>query len=64
MEWPAISVTVPRIPKGQQAPVVILVDVDFPDWNDERAQRLLYTGMTRARQHLELVVHEPSRSCE
>ncbi len=41
--------------KGQQSPAVILVDVDFPDWTQGRAQRVLYTGMTRARQHLEVV---------
>ncbi len=40
--------------KGQQAPAVILTDIDFPDWRDERARRVLYAGMTRARLHLEL----------
>jgi len=32
------------------------VDVDFPDWSAARARSVLYTGMTRARRHLELVV--------
>jgi superfamily I DNA and RNA helicase len=42
--------------KGQQAPAIVLVDVDpVPDkW--ETFQRLLYSGMTRATVRLELVV--------
>lgn len=40
--------------KGQQAPAVILTDIDFSDWRADHAQRVLYTGMTRARRHLEL----------
>jgi len=38
--------------KGQEAPAIILVDVDFPDWREERASRVLYTAMTRAGLHL------------
>lgn len=38
--------------KGQEAPAVILVDVDFPDWREDRARRVLYTAMTRAGLHL------------
>ena len=44
--------------KGQQAPAIVLVDVDpVPDrW--EAFQRLLYSGMTRATVRLELLVKE------
>lgn len=38
--------------KGQEAPAVILADVDFPDWREERARKVLYTAMTRAGLHL------------
>ena len=40
--------------KGQQAPAVILVDVD--PQNDQRGDRLLYCGMTRATVRLDMVV--------
>jgi hypothetical protein len=44
--------------KGQQAPAVVLVDVD-PDPDDtERAHRLLHTGMTRATVRLEIVTRD------
>ncbi|MDZ7829220.1 MAG: ATP-binding domain-containing protein [Halofilum sp. (in: g-proteobacteria)] len=48
--------------KGQEAPAVILVDVDFPDWRDDRARRVLYTAMTRAGLNL-CIVHaeEPAK---
>lgn len=42
--------------KGQQAPAVILTDVDFEDWHETKACRVLYTGMTRARRALEICV--------
>lgn len=38
--------------KGQEAPAVILADVDFPDWREPSARKLLYTAMTRAGLHL------------
>ena len=41
--------------KGQQAPAVILVDVEA-DTDEDRAKRLLYCGMTRATVRLELMV--------
>jgi len=41
--------------KGQQAPAVILTDIDFDDWRGEREARVLYAGMTRARVRLELL---------
>jgi hypothetical protein len=41
--------------KGQQAPAVILVDVDLKENDPDRANRLLHTGMTRATVRLEIV---------
>lgn len=41
--------------KGQQAAAVIMTDVDFTDWRAGREVRVLYSGMTRARVHLELL---------
>jgi hypothetical protein len=43
--------------KGQAAPAVVLTECDF-DGLDERARRLLFVGMTRARVRLEWVVSE------
>jgi superfamily I DNA and RNA helicase len=43
--------------KGQEAPAVILVDVDPDVRYLERAEMLLYCGMTRATVRLELVVN-------
>jgi hypothetical protein len=42
--------------KGQQAPAIVLVDVDPMADKGEMFQRLLYSGMTRATVRLELVV--------
>jgi hypothetical protein len=42
--------------KGQQAPAVILVDVETDPEDPTRTDRLLYTGMTRATVRLDLVV--------
>jgi hypothetical protein len=42
--------------KGQQAPTVILVDIEA-DSDEDRMRRLLYCGMTRATVRLELVVN-------
>jgi hypothetical protein len=42
--------------KGQQAPAVILADVE-PDATKDRMRRLLYCGMTRATVKLELLVN-------
>ncbi len=41
--------------KGQQAPAVVLVDIDPGDLQADRYQRLLYCGMTRATVRLVLV---------
>ena len=43
--------------KGQEAPAVILVDVDPRAERLEREERLLFCGMTRATVRLELVVN-------
>jgi superfamily I DNA and RNA helicase len=43
--------------KGQEAPAVILVDVDPRAERREREERLLFCGMTRATVRLELVVN-------
>jgi hypothetical protein len=42
--------------KGQQAPAVILVDVDSDGAPGDQVERLLLTGMTRATVRLEMVV--------
>lgn len=44
--------------KGQEAPAVILVDVDPDPGDADREDRLLYAGMTRATVRLDLVVRE------
>lgn len=44
--------------KGQQAPAVILVDVDETLGDSEYARRVLYCGMTRATVRLEMLVHQ------
>jgi superfamily I DNA and RNA helicase len=42
--------------KGQESPAVILVDVDSDPAEPERADRVLFAGMTRATVRLELVM--------
>jgi hypothetical protein len=44
--------------KGQQAPAVILVDIDETLEESDSARRILYCGMTRATVRLELVVKD------
>lgn len=44
--------------KGQQAPAVVLLDVDPRGSDEARERRLLFTGMTRATVRLELLVRE------
>jgi hypothetical protein len=44
--------------KGQQAPAVILTDVDPDQHRPDHANRLLFTAMTRATVRLELVIRE------
>jgi hypothetical protein len=44
--------------KGQQAPAVILVDVDPNSEDSDRANRILHTGMTRATVRLEIVTRQ------
>jgi len=43
--------------KGQQAPAVVLVDVDETLGDTEYAKRVLYCGMTRATVRLEMLMH-------
>jgi superfamily I DNA and RNA helicase len=50
--------------KGQQAPAIILTDVDPNPGRLEHAQRLLFTGLTRATVRLELVLREGNSACE
>lgn len=47
--------------KGQQAPAVILVDVDETLDASDYAKRVLYCGMTRATVRLEMLVHEDNQ---
>ena len=54
-EGPLRLETVHRF-KGMQARAVIFCDIDFAEL-DQDARARLYTGMTRARQHLTLVLH-------
>ncbi|HEX9781645.1 MAG TPA: ATP-binding domain-containing protein, partial [Opitutaceae bacterium] len=49
--------------KGQEAPAVILADVDPDPKKRERDARLLYCGMTRATVRLELLVNETNPDC-
>ncbi len=49
--------------KGQQAPAVILVDIDETLGDTEFAKRVLYCGMTRATVRLELVVSKDNPWC-
>ena len=44
--------------KGQQAPAIILTDVDPDQDRPDHAERLLFTAMTRATVRLELVIRE------
>ena len=44
--------------KGQQAPVIILTDLDESLEVNERSRRILYCAMTRATVLLELIVEE------
>lgn len=44
--------------KGQQAPAIILIDVDFDVENDTHVQRLLFSAMTRATVRLDIVVKQ------
>ena len=47
--------------KGQQAPAVILVDVDLDDVEPGRAERLLHAGMTRATVRLDILTKRGSK---
>jgi UvrD-like helicase C-terminal domain len=49
--------------KGQQAPAVILVDIDPTPDKLQRTQRLLFAGMTRATVRLELVTKADNPLC-
>jgi superfamily I DNA and RNA helicase len=50
--------------KGQQAPAIILTDVDPSEDRLDHAERLLFTGMTRATVRLEIVLREGNRASE
>lgn len=50
--------------KGQQSPAVILTDVDPLADDVDRAQRLLFCGMTRATARLDIVCREGNRVCD
>ena len=43
--------------KGQSAPCIVLTEIDFEEW-DERVERRLFVGMTRASMRLFLVASE------
>lgn len=47
--------------KGQQAPAIVLVDIDPTPEKEEAFKRLLYSGMTRATVRLELLVQADNR---
>ena len=49
--------------KGQEAPAVILVDVDPNPDDIERAQRVLYCGMTRATVRLKMLLNQNNVEC-
>ena len=44
--------------KGGQAPCVILIDVDPPDWRVESGRPVLFCGMTRATVRLEMLAQK------
>ena len=46
--------------KGLESPVVVLCDIESVD--DREPQSLLYVGMSRARSHLSVLLHERNRS--
>lgn len=48
--------------KGQSAPCVIFTEIDFDAW-DERVERKLFVGMTRASLRLILVMSEAAAAC-
>ena len=50
--------------KGQQAPAIILTDVDPDQDRPDHAERLLFTAMTRATVRLELVLREGNSAAE
>jgi superfamily I DNA and RNA helicase len=50
--------------KGQQAPAIILTDVDPNQDRLDHAERLLFTAMTRATVRLELVLREGNSAAE
>ena len=49
--------------KGQEAPAVVLVDIDPNPDKLEHASRLLYCGMTRATVRLEMLVNRNNPEC-
>jgi superfamily I DNA and RNA helicase len=50
--------------KGQQAPAVIITDVDPNEERLDHAERLLFTGMTRATVRLEIVARKGNSMTE
>jgi hypothetical protein len=49
--------------KGQQAPAVVLTDVDPTITNQSRAERLLFCGMTRATVRLDILCRKNNAFC-
>ena len=60
IERPGIKVTTIHAFKGMESPVVVIPGIDrkLEDWDPS----LLYVGMSRARSHLILIVHEKARA--
>lgn len=56
---PTISFCTVHAFKGMESPVVVLCDIERVD--DREPQALLYVGMSRARSHLTVLLHERSR---
>lgn len=56
---PAISFCTVHAFKGMESPVVVLCDISHVD--DHEPQALLYVGMSRARSHLTVLLHEQAR---
>lgn len=56
---PAVAFCTVQAFKGLESPVVILCDIEAVD--DREPQSLLYVGMSRARSHLSVLLHERTR---
>lgn len=56
---PAVSFCTVQAFKGLESPAVVLCDIEAVD--DHEPQSLLYVGMSRARSHLSVLLHERTR---